>query len=484
VRKWIGGQRAPLVACSVAACVALVGIATSGVRLARHDPQSLSQVTTLMPGHSSPDPVLPLPSPSVLAPLPSADRPTATLLPELPVDPTIPSPDPPSPDPPDRYVPCTPVYRGPTAGASVTTISDEQEVVSDGWHPSIAIGCDGKGLISYFEAADGGGSSPRAKLKVAHCIDIACTRVTVSTLEKNLASASDSAIAIGSDGKGIIAYIASSPTTGERVRIAHCRDVSCLSADMQTIAPSADGCSYQSSCRLSIAIGSDGFAMIAYVSRGLRIARCVDVACASSSVSSLDPQAIFVATLAIGRNGRPLIAYRDTEGELKVSRCRDAACTSASVRIVDHALSWSSVTMTLGSDGHALILYVTNKDELKLARCDTDDCSVLSRRVLATGVITNVSIGVPADGRAVVVFSQHLGNHRSDLTVARCADPSCPKVSSQVVESDAVGKGSVAIGADNLPLITYGIQTSQTGDVDDDLRIVHCGDIACSQHAN
>jgi hypothetical protein len=90
----------------------------------------------------------------------------------------------------------------------------------------IAIGDDGLGLISYYDQTSG-------DLKVAHCLNLSCTAATTSAVE---AGGNDvgryASMAIGADGSGLISYW---DATNDDLKVAHCSNTACSSATTSTI---------------------------------------------------------------------------------------------------------------------------------------------------------------------------------------------------------------------------------------------------------
>mgnify|MGYP001818044858 CR=1 FL=1 len=115
------------------------------------------------------------------------------------------------------------VWPGTTWGQhSSTTVDSEGDT---GWAPSITIGSDGLGLISFQDYTND-------DLKVAHCNDILCSSVTTNTIDSDGIVGSDSSITVGSDGLGIISY---HDDTNDDLKVAHCDNVVCTSATNSTI---------------------------------------------------------------------------------------------------------------------------------------------------------------------------------------------------------------------------------------------------------
>ena len=147
------------------------------------------------------------------------------------------------------------------AGWAQTTIS----VIDTGvGSSSIKVGSDGLGLIAYYDAIN-------KDLRVAHCVDVACSSATISVVDAAGDVGQAASLAIAADGLGLISY---DDATQGVLKVAHCSDAACTSAIISVLDPRA-----QSG---SIAIGTDGLALISYrvappaSDSGLWVAHCAD----------------------------------------------------------------------------------------------------------------------------------------------------------------------------------------------------------------
>ena len=111
------------------------------------------------------------------------------------------------------------------------------------------IGADGLGLFTYYDELFG--------LSVAHCENVACTQSEETDLFYS--AGRNSAIAIGTDGLGLVAY---QQTFGGDLAVAHCQNVACSDVSHSRLdhagpPPPPNG-------HISITIGTDGFGLISY----------------------------------------------------------------------------------------------------------------------------------------------------------------------------------------------------------------------------
>jgi hypothetical protein len=328
---------------------------------------------------------------------------------------------------------------------------------------SVAIAADGLGLLSWRQRSGG-----ISMLRVAHCANLACSSVTTPPPVGQVSAFSDSSIAIGSDGFGLISYLPDGANV-HSVAVLHCGNAACSTHVINNV----DGCSPCLSLDPSITIGSDGLGLISYQYRGeLRAAHCWDVACSSVSRATLEGgESVRGSTsITVGADGLGLVSYA-TAGELKVAHCSDDVCSSATTTTVD-IVPVAGTSITVGSDGFGLISYRAAGD-LKVAHCTNAACSASTLATLDT-VDDRSSMTVGADGLGLISYSTN-GN----LKVAHCRDLSCSTAATVVVAkaNPAGAYSSASIGPDGLPLISYQGVDPTTGEVE--LLVAHCSNVFC-----
>ena len=84
----------------------------------------------------------------------------------------------------------------------------------------MAVGVDGLPVISYQSQISG-------PLRVAHCLDLACSAATLSTVDSVFGA--DSSLTIGADGLPLIVYRGNAGDFSD-LAVAHCDDLACTSA--------------------------------------------------------------------------------------------------------------------------------------------------------------------------------------------------------------------------------------------------------------
>lgn len=346
-----------------------------------------------------------------------------------------------------------------------TSIATLDSVGFVGTETSIAIGADGLGLISYY---DSGNSS----LKVAHCNNQVCSSASTATIDSAGTVGNFSSIAIGTDGLGLISYY---DLTNSNLKVAHCTNAACSSASTFTVDSSGSV-----GAHTSIVIGDDGLGLISYYdgsNHGLKVAHCNNVACSNASSAILDSADVvgLYGSIAIGADGLGLISYYDaTNADLKVAHCNDTVCSSATTNTIR---SFSDVgqytSIAIGADGLGFISYYNeNRADLGLAHCANIPCSSATTWDVdgddGADVGSHNSVAIGADGLGLISYFDAT---TWDLKVAHCANTACSSATTAFIDivGDVGFYTSVAIGADGLGLIAY-------HDVNNgDLRVAHLG---------
>lgn len=334
-----------------------------------------------------------------------------------------------------------------------------------GLYSAITVGSDGFGLIAYYHATDG-------DLYVAHCSNLECTTATKTAIDTVGDVGSYTSITIGSDGMGLIAYY--DRTKGD-LKIAHCDNVLCNSATIYSIDTVGDVGMYT-----SITIGSDGKALISYhdiTNTSLKIAHCDSYTCDGGTTRTADMDGIvgWYTSIAIGTDENALISYYDrTNKDLKLAHCIDAACTVSEVFTVasegDVGIH-SSITMADDELG-MITFYDETNGRLMLAKCWEIACStprlfVIDETPFMIGPESSITLG--RDQLGIISYED---SYNGDLKIAHCNNTLCNQVQIFTIDSiDWTGDhNSITLGSDGFPLISY---------CDGDLHVIHCSNELC-----
>jgi hypothetical protein len=336
-----------------------------------------------------------------------------------------------------------------------------------GAHSSSAAGADGLPLVAVFDGLNN-------VLKVVHCNDSACSTSTSTTVNSSVADVGRyPSVTVGSDGLGLVSYL---DATNHNLNAAHCSNVACTAFTTATIVPSATVVDDFTSAT----VGADGLGLISYVDNGsIRVAHCSTIACSSATSNPIDSTAVAYSSIAVGADGLPLVSYLDSaNGDLQVAHCADALCATPTTTAFDTGNNAGYYTsLTIGSDGLGLVSYRdASASSLKAGHCDNLACTAATLSTVdANGIegeYSAITLGV--DGLGVISYYAGSGGAQ-DLKVAHCGNVAC--TTSSFVTADSVGSvgwsTSITVGSDGLPFVSY-------RDVDNGrVRGLHCPNVFC-----
>lgn len=354
--------------------------------------------------------------------------------------------------------------------------------VNEGY-TAITVGSDGLPLIGFFDQADNGA------IKIAHCLDAKCTNAEFNTIDNIMLNSPDKnaiSIAVGGDGFGVLVYGAANAQGDDvELRIAHCESLDCGSSSINVVDTFVGKANLTlRENRAGVAIGNDGFALIAYNAplgvNTLKVAHCENTACSASTVTILDIDNIRDgAAIALGSDGLGIISYQVNYPQqsgnlpgLKVAHCENTDCSTAIYSTpgadpsIGHTGIYSSVT--IGSDGFPIIGHVGQ--DLKVTHCKDVTCSSSTTTLVSRkGSNFRTSIALGADNLPIVLWGA--------LNIAHCENVACDdfKISDDLEGEDSFSP-SIAIGVDGIPIISHIRSRLHL-----DLAITHCtGSPTCS----
>ena len=305
---------------------------------------------------------------------------------------------------------------------------------------------------------------------------------SVTSVGDGAGALSSTSIALGSDGFARIAFYEG---TNDDLVFVRCTNADCSAKNVTIV--DAGGNVGQTN---SMALGSDGFARIAYhyaTGGDLKFARCLNADCTSANITSVDTTGTTGQETSITLDGGDLayISYLDSSNfNLMFARCTNADCTSANIRTLASTNAvgeYSSIA--LGTDGFARISYFYNTGgDLRLARCNDADCTAPTITTIDTTdtVGYGTSIAMESDGYARIAYYD-LTNAK--LKFAQCTDATCSTKNITVI-GDAgrsgfggyTGTRALALGSDGFARIAYPLYNG----TDFDLRFVKCTNASCS----
>jgi hypothetical protein len=240
-------------------------------------------------------------------------------------------------------------------------------------------------------------------------------------------------MAIGVDGLPAIAFYRQ---TGNDVYFIHCSTVTCSSYTTQGIDVSA---SINVGTPISLAIGSDGHPVMAYknFSRNILVfARCGDAACANAAkiaTSTLDQTSNNqgdYATIAVGSDGYPVVAYRDVGfNRLIILHCKNLGCTDTEAGQETNSVIANPgvyASLKIGVDGFPMVAYRSNSSKLYVYTCYNLGCQTGTSTLIdsendSSGLFNSMVIG--RDGRPLIAYAQF--NSAYNVKLAQCAGRDC-----------------------------------------------------------
>ena len=253
-----------------------------------------------------------------------------------------------------------------TEGNSISVADSTGVVNSD---TSIWIGTDGLPIVSYRDFSD-------SFLKVLHCGDATFSTDNTFQWVQNIdADGFDSSLAIGVDGNPIASFHGADAT---ELVIVHCRNITCQVRDIIERVDTAGVPGFDT----AMTIGNDGMPVIAYregSGNDLRVAKCGNITCsAGNQITTIDDgtKVGFDISISIGTDGLPIISYYDADlFNLKFVHCGNAACTAGNaITVIDSAGSVGSHTaLAVGRDGLPVIAYRdATLDALKVVKLSNE----------------------------------------------------------------------------------------------------------------
>ena len=313
-----------------------------------------------------------------------------------------------------------------------------------GYYPSVALGADGLPVVAFY-------SSPDNRLNLLKCGDPSCIGPTATSIvDTNVSGSGRIGLVVGADGFPIISYTTSNTNL---LRVAKCLNSSCSGGAVFLATIDSTSQAYSP----SIALGSDAVPIISYsfAGGGLKVAKCATALCAGPATITVVDGASNVgygSSIKVPSDGLPIISYADGSSQrVKLAKCADTACTSSSLRVLD-ASGIGQTSLAIGSDGFAFVVYAVNGGGFRLARCIDATCSGASYRLLDP----NYGDGTVYVGSDTLPFVAYTSNGM--VRAVKCSDSICTgPLTFGVVESQgpASGPASAVVASDTLPAIAY-----------------------------
>jgi hypothetical protein len=335
---------------------------------------------------------------------------------------------------------------------------------STGTEVALGIGAEGFPVLAAYD--------DNTNLELRVCTNATCTRGYDNTIDQN---ATMPAVAVLWSGNPVVVYqkgyLMPSPTYDMWVAV--CGDPECTFLARRTTVDGDGVGSAESGLYPSVAVGSNGFPVMAYghIPQGgadgqLILTLCNDVDCSSTSrrvLATAVGGVVAFTSVAIAPNGNPVVAYFENASEdLHLVNCANPSCTSSTSVVVDGdgpgpQASGRYASMVIGANGFPVISYFDDTNEtVKVAACTDLVCTeptITTLDHVGNGPISKVtSIDIGPDGNPVVAYF-----HVDDQSVraAACADTECSVFTTSEVALPAGGPLAMKIGRYGRPLVAH-----------------------------
>ncbi len=357
-----------------------------------------------------------------------------------------------------------------TASLAETVTAQSRQVdntANVGSYATMVMGANGLPVIAHYDRTNG-------DVLVSACNDQQC-----GTTANSILDSASVVMDIGFDISGTIAsngfpLFTYNNWTNHTLRAFACTNATCSAGSGIELTPPSAGIENDFT---SVALGSDGFPVISYRDGGvLRIFHCTSADCgaasgtpagSSTAVNPITTGTLEGTSIAIGTDGFPIVAFIENGNPeyLWVYHCSNVDCTSGTTRKLDTMTIASGATTSgppvkvmIGSDGMPEIAYADMlNNDVRFYHCNNVACSSGTSRVLAsTGTLGwYMSAAVGVDGLPAIAYTDAKTN--SDLVFYRCRDVACTSGFATAIDTagDTGYDQSMVVGADGRPLIAY-----------------------------
>jgi hypothetical protein len=251
---------------------------------------------------------------------------------------------------------------------------------------------------------------------------------------------------------------------------------------------------------MGLALGSDGFARIAYGSyrddNPILYARCTDADCTNPIITEVvndtggDGRVPGSNIMTLGPDGFARIVSSNADGFLQMVRCLDQDCITKSAISIDENSDYDpgyyGTSIHMGLDGFPRIMYENcgnNNYDVHYVRF-SDDETIATNTNLTTqsGVAPECSpydeatMAVGQDGFSRYIYMDGAGD--DELKLVRCTDNDCTDPVISIIDPDGSNypgytASSIKIGSDGFVRVAY-------VSYDDILRFILCSNTDCS----
>ena len=276
------------------------------------------------------------------------------------------------------------------------------------------------------------------------------------------------------------------------LEINKCQDIKCQNVLSNQIEPTSVQVTYP-----SIALGSNGFPFVLYVSQivgpppwedDVVLYQCTDLDCTTGTKTILlhgtPPNTYAGGDIAIAiqpTNGYPIFTL--TQNSLQVGpqtlvvACQDLSCTQRTVTTIqESSFVIEEQSIAIGSDGLPVVAYSRlSNGALYFVRCRTQDCSQYAPPRLLDNNGATPTILIQNDGLPALSFRGWETPSDVNSYFLKCHDLRCSSFETTTLYEHTAPTVPYAIqAADGFPLVFISTNSSQGS-----LRILKCEDSLC-----
>lgn len=354
---------------------------------------------------------------------------------------------------------------------------------SSALYNSMVLDSAGNPAIALFDAIKG-------DLTIVRCNDSNCSGGDENITTPDTAGDVGRLLSLRLDAAGnpVVVYFDNSKADW---KLMHCNDTHCSGNDESIV--------YLGIGRngpTSFVIDAAGRPVFSFGDGTLRILRCDDVNCTTSTIASPDVDSGVGdhSSLALDSLGYPVVSYQG-DNSLRVLHCGNAACSSGNSISEPETNATHTNAMVLDGSGFPVTVYVDSDDgAFELMRCNDVNCSggdeVVTQIDSAPGTdrFVGPSLALDALDRPVLTYwKRSLGLGNGNLVVLHCVTQNCILSSGIGVATGLVLHNgmflnfpSLALDALENPVLAYGVIRSGENYFFE-LQILHCGDASCEK---
>ena len=312
-----------------------------------------------------------------------------------------------------------------------------------------SIDAQGLPILAYMSSDFLGG----AEVRVARCGDLQCSSTTTAIMD-NIGGGA--AIALDPAGHAVVAergLFADAPFDAvQPIRVSRCQDPSCTTVTTNDI---------ETATRIrgiALALDSASNPVVAYSlfdTGELRLVRCGDINCTSSTVQTLATQTRLPA-VAVDQNDLAVVSFlNESTLEMQVAKCAELSCESTTIETIgtvsqDPRAGRGGSSIAVRSDNNPIVTFGgALGDDLSIVTCADNQCGTSQTTTVPASVVVGSGLTLDANEHAVVSFRDRDGM----ISLARCGDANCSSVDVEAIAPNGARESAVVVDGADIPSI-------------------------------